>query len=79
METQFCNALTFDTVNRVVPPEVIDGVVRETGRKEVRARKLTARLTVWGLLGMCLYSQLSMGAVLQKLAKGLRLLWPDWT
>lgn len=78
MENQFCHALTFETVNRVMPPDVIDAVIRETGRKEVRARKLTARLTVWVLLGMCLYSQLSIGAVLQKLAQGLRLLWRDW-
>lgn len=78
MESQFCNAVTFETMSRVVTPEVLDAVVSETGRREVRARKLTARLTVWALIGMCLYSHLSMGAVLQKLVKGLRLLWPDW-
>jgi hypothetical protein len=53
-------------------------VVEEAGVREQRARKLTAGLTLLVVIGMALYSQLSIAAVMQKLVKGLRLLWADW-
>ena len=78
VESQFCEAITIETINRWVPKAAIEAVIDETGVREQRARKLTATLTIWVMIGMCLYSQLSVGAVIQKLAKGLRLLWSDW-
>lgn len=78
VESQFCEGLTMETINRVVLKAMIEEVIDATGVREERTRKLTARLTILVLIGMGLYSQLSVEAVIQKLAKGLRLLWPDW-
>src|SRR3972149_1573399 len=78
VESQFCEAITMETISRVVPKAMIEAMLDETGAREHRTRKLTAALTILVMIGMCLYSQLSVGAVMQKLAKGLRLLWSDW-
>jgi hypothetical protein len=67
-----------ETITQVVPPATIAAVVEEAGVREQRARKLTAGLTLLVVIGMALYSQLSIAAVMQKLVKGLRLLWADW-
>jgi hypothetical protein len=78
VEQRFCEAITMETISRVVPPATITAVVDEAGVRERRVRKLTAAVTILGLIGMAVYSHLSMSAVMQKLTKGLRLLWPDW-
>ncbi|MCC6190530.1 MAG: transposase domain-containing protein [Anaerolineales bacterium] len=67
-----------ETITRIVPTVTIAAVVEEAGVRERRARKLTAGLTILVMIGMALYSQLSMAAVMHKLVKGLRLLWADW-
>jgi hypothetical protein len=67
-----------ETISWVVPPATITAVVEEAGVRERRVRKQTASVTILGLIEMALYSHLSMSAVIQKLAKGLRLLWTDW-
>jgi hypothetical protein len=69
--------VTLETLTRVVPLATVAAVIEEAGVREQRVRKLPAGLTVLVLIGMCLYSQLSMAAVLQKMVKGLRLLWGD--
>ena len=78
VEQRFCDAVTMETIHRVVPPTLIDAVINEAGVREQRTRKLTAALTILVLIGMGLYSHLSIEAVLQKLLKGVRLLWADW-
>jgi Insertion element 4 transposase N-terminal/Transposase DDE domain len=77
VEDRFCEAVTLETLTRVVPVATIAAVIEEVGVREQRVRKLPAGLTVNVLIGMCLYSHLSMAAVLQKMFKGLRLLWGD--
>jgi hypothetical protein len=77
-EQRFCQAITMEMIERVVPQATIEAAVQEVGVREQRARKLTAALTIWVVIGMALYSQLSMAGVMQKLVKGWRLLWPDW-
>ena len=42
-----------------------------------RERKLNMVITVFIVIGMGLYSHLSIGKVLNQLAKGLRYIWPD--
>jgi hypothetical protein len=78
VEQRFCEAVTMDTITRVVPAATIAAAVEEIGVRERRVRKLTAQMTILVLIGMGLYKDLSMQAVLQKLVKGVRLLWPDW-
>ena len=77
-ERQFCEAVTMETIERVVPPTTIAAVIEAAGVREQRVRKLPASLTILLLIGLGLYSHLSMAGVLQKLVKGWRLLWPDW-
>lgn len=79
MEQRFCEAVTIETITRVVPPATIAAVVEAVGFKEQRVRTLRvpALLTNLVLIGMGLYSHLSIAAVLQKLVKGPRLLWGD--
>lgn len=78
VEQRFCDAITMETISRVVPQTMIDAVIDEAGVREQRTRKLTAALTILVLIGMGLYSQLSIDAVIQKLLRGVRLLWADW-
>ena len=77
VEDRFCEAVTLETLTHVVPVATIAAVVEEMGIKEQRVRKLPAGLTVLVIIGMCLYSHLSIAAVLQKMVQGLRLLWGD--
>jgi len=77
-ERHFCEAVTMETIERVVPLTTIDAVVEAAGVREQRVRKLPTSLTILLLIGLGLYSHLSMAAVLQKLVKGWRLLWADW-
>lgn len=78
MEQRFCEAVTMETITRVVPVATIDAVVDVIGVGESRVRKLPARLTILVLIGMGLYNDLSIQAVMLKLVKGVRLLWADW-
>lgn len=77
-EDRFCEAVTVETIEHIVPKAVVEAVIGEAQVAEQRVRKLPASLTVLVVVGMTLYSQLSIEAVLAKLVKGLRLLWPDW-
>ncbi len=78
VEQRFCDAVTMETITRVVPAATIAAVVEEIGVRERRVRKLSAQVTILVLIGMGLYSHLSIPAVMQKLVKGVCLLWADW-
>jgi hypothetical protein len=80
VEQRFCDAVTMDPITRFVPLATISAVVEEIGVGEQRVRKLSAGLTILVLIGMGLYSDLSIQAVMQTRTrvKGVRLLWPDW-
>ena len=74
---KFCQELTVDALARAIPQETITTALAEAGAVAQRERKLTLELVVWALIAMNLYTSLSMGQVLQKLARGLRYVWPD--
>jgi hypothetical protein len=78
VEQRFCDAVTMETITRVVPATTISAAVEEIGVRERRVRKLSARMTILVLIGMGLYNDLSIQAVMHKLVRGVRLLWPDW-
>jgi len=58
-------------LTRVFPPEVVDEVIVETGRKEQRHRLLPARVMVYFALGMALHSEGSYEDVLGLMTDGL--------
>ncbi|MEU3545217.1 IS4 family transposase [Streptomyces paromomycinus] len=62
------------------PPGLVDRVVAACGRSEQRRRLLPARLTVYFMLGLALFSPASYLEVLRHLVEGLRGagLWGDW-
>jgi len=76
-ESNFCRELTLESIARAVPAEDIKAVIAEQGVQEQRERKLNAFVTVLLVMAMNLYTQLSIGDVMHKMAKGLRYVWPD--
>jgi hypothetical protein len=76
-ECKFSSALTVEALSRAIPPETITRVLEQEAAREERERKLTMPVVVWLVIGLHLYTTLSQGAVLAKLARGLRLIWPD--
>jgi Insertion element 4 transposase N-terminal/Transposase DDE domain len=76
-ECKFSSALTVEALARAIPPEAITRVLAQEAANHQRERKLTMPLVVWLIIALHLYTTLSIGAVLGKLARGLRLIWPD--
>ena len=76
---KFSSALTVEALSRAIPPETITRVLAQQAALEERERKLTMPVVVWLIIGLHLYTTLSQGAVLAKLARGLRFIWPDPT
>ncbi len=76
-ESKFCREFSIDAMERVVPSGEVRAVLSDVGVSEQRERKLNMVVTVFIVICMGLYSHLSIGKVLQQLAKGLRYIWPD--
>jgi hypothetical protein len=69
------------------PPDLVDQVVEQTGRAEQRRRLLPARVVVYFVLALALYSQAAYEEVVRCLVEGLgwaqqarrgRRSWPYW-
>jgi hypothetical protein len=58
-------------LTRVFPPELVDRVVGEAGRVEQRHRLLPARVVVYYVLAMALFSDASYEEVMRALVEGL--------
>ena len=58
-------------LTRVFPPELVDSVLAEVGRVERRRRLLPARLVVYYVLAMTLFSEASYEEVMRQLTEGL--------
>jgi hypothetical protein len=63
----------------ILKPEWIQGVLEATDRLGKRERKLTAPFTLWLVVGMCLYRNLSIQNVIHRLGNlpGIGSLWKD--
>lgn len=53
------------------PPELVDGVVEEAGRRERRQRLLPARVVVYYVLALALFADASYEEVMRQLVEGL--------
>jgi len=62
--------ISLGVLTRVFPPELIDGVLAECGRVEVRHRLLPARVVVYYVLGLALFSTSSYEEVMRMLVAG---------
>jgi hypothetical protein len=58
-------------LTRTFPPALVDEILAETGRGEQRSRLLPARLVVYYVLGLALFSQSSYEEVMRNLVEGL--------
>jgi hypothetical protein len=63
--------ISVGVLTRVFPPELVDRVVAEAERREVRHRLLPARVVVYYVLGLALFSQASYEEVMRELTEGL--------
>lgn len=77
VESNFCQELRIDMIERVLPVTDIAKALAAEGIETQRVRKLDLLLTVLVIVGMNIYPYLSIGHVIQKLARGLRFIWPD--
>ena len=64
-------------IESIVPEATIAAVLAAEGRFTERERKLNLLVTVLLVIMMNLYTSDSIGAVLEKMAQGLRYIWPD--
>jgi hypothetical protein len=55
----------------VFPPELVDGVVAEAGRREQRQRLLPARVVVYYVLALALFADSAYEEVMRQLVEGL--------
>lgn len=58
----------FGVLSAICPPELVDRVLEECGRRERRVRLLPARLVVYVLLVMCLHPELGYQRLLHQVA-----------
>jgi hypothetical protein len=78
-ECKFSSTLTVEALSRAIPHAAITHVLAQEAAGEDRERKLSMPVVVWLVIALHLYTTLSIGAVLSKLARGLRFIWPDPT
>lgn len=76
-ERKFSSALTVDALHRAIPRDAITIALQSAGVGEQRERKLTLVVVVWLVIALSLYPALAASAVMRKLARGLRFVWPD--
>jgi len=69
--------ISIGVLTRVFSPELVDRIVTESGRTEKRHRLLPARVVVYYVLGLALFSDSSYEEVMRMLVEGLS--WAgDW-
>ena len=63
--------IALGVLTRTFPPDLVDDVVRQSGRAQQRSRLLPARLVVYYVLAMALFSDASYEEVMRSLVEGL--------
>lgn len=74
---RLADEVALDALASALPRAVIEAVVVDLGVAEQRRRKLPADLVILLTVAMNLFTRQSLGQVLVKMLKGLRLLWPE--
>ena len=64
-------------IERIVPRATIAAILAAEGRQTERERKLNLWVTVLLVIMLNIYTTCSIGDVLEKMAQGLRYIWPD--
>ena len=64
-------------IEQIVPRATITAILEAEGRRTQRERKLNLWVTVLLVIMVNIYTTSSIGDVLEKMAQGLRYIWPD--
>lgn len=70
-DQRLADHIALGVLTRTFPPQLVDAVLAETGRQEERHRLLPARLVVYYVLAMALFSQAGYEEVMRSLVEGL--------
>ena len=70
-EQRLSDHISIGVLTRTYPPELVDRVVAEMGKTEVRHRLLPSRVVVYYVMAMTLYAQASYEEVRGHLVEGL--------
>jgi hypothetical protein len=70
-DSRLTDHVSVGVLTRVFPPELVDGVVAEAGRREQRQRLLPARVVVYYVLALALFADASYEEVMRQLVEGL--------
>jgi hypothetical protein len=76
-ESKFSQELSLVAIEHIVPRATIAGVLAAEGRQTQRERKLNLLVTVLLVIMINIYTSDSIADVLEKMAQGLRYIWPD--
>ena len=76
-ESKFSNELSLEAIGRAVPMTEIKAALQETGVREARVRKLNMVAVMLLTIVMNIYTRLSIGEAMRRLARGLRFVWSD--
>lgn len=76
VDAKFVPQLRLELLAQVFPREAVRTALQRAGASAPRQRKLNLEVTLWLIIAMNLYAQTSLDHVLDRLAHGLRLLWP---
>jgi len=75
--TKFSHEVNIHAINKIVSPQLLDNILDQTGKRELRLRKLGAAAVMWFCIALNLYVEEPYQEVLDKLVKGLRYIWRD--
>ena len=70
-DSRLTDHISIGALTRVFPPELVDGVVAEAGRRERRQRLLPARVVVYYVLALALFADSAYEEVMRQLVEGL--------
>src|ERR1043165_6681438 len=75
----FTDGITIGVLTRIFHRDLVDDVLRETGKAGQRIRRLPGRVVVYLVLAMCLFFDDAYEEVIRKLVNGLGFLgnWSD--
>lgn len=76
-ESKFSQELNLAVIERIVPRVTIAAILEAEGQQTERERKLNLLVTVLLVIMLNIYTTYSIGDVLEKMAQGLRYIWPD--
>jgi len=76
---RFTDGISVGVLTRIFHRDLVDDVLRETRKVELRSRLLPARVVVYYVLALCLFCGDAYEEVMRKLVNGLRFLqtWTD--